>query len=113
MDARARMDLWEAFSDFFLDTELDEITFQHAARVVRRSGATRDEAEGVLWNEVFPVLYWNPQSVAGEWAGRPREWLVAHIRPSEGPARKVGPAWIVQEVEGCWEKVLEHLGSHA
>lgn len=113
MDADTRVALWQVFSEFFLDTELTEATFQHVARIVRESGVTKDEAEAVLWNEVFPVLHHNLQSVAGEWAGWSREWLVANIRPSHGPARRVGPVSLVREIQGCWEKALVHLGSYA
>ena len=112
MDADTRVALWEAFSEFFLDTELDEAVYEHVARVVRASGVTRLEAEAVLWNEVFPVLHRNLQSVAGEWAGWSREWLVANIRPSQGVARRTGPTILVEEVQGCWDKVLMHLGAN-
>ena len=113
MDTEARISLWRAFSEFFLDTEMDDATFKYVARVVRETGATREQAESILWNEVFPVLHGNLQSVAGEWVGWSREWLVANIRPSDEPARRVGPQALVQEIQRCWEKALEHLGSHA
>ena len=113
MDTDARVALWQAFSGSFLDTEPDEATFRYVARVVRESSATREQAESILWNEVFPVLYGNLESVAGEWVGWSREWLVANIRPSNEPARRIGPEAIVQEIQRCWGQALEHLGSHA
>lgn len=111
MDGDARSALWEAFSEFFLDTELDEMAFRHVARVVRASGVSREQAEAVLWNEVFPVLHRNLRSVAGEWSGWSRDWLVANLRPASGPARRKGPRSIVREIERCWEQVLDHLGT--
>ena len=79
MNEETRVSLWEAFSDFFLDTEISDIHFIHAARVVKKSGISPAEAEAILWNEVFPVLYPNLLSVAGEWAGWSREWLKANL----------------------------------
>lgn len=113
MNEETRISLWEAFSEFFLDTELTDVCFRHAARIVEQSGVSLAEAEAVLWNEVFPILHVNLQSVAGEWAGWSREWLKAHIRPSVGPAHRNGRKFAVQEIQLCWEKVLGHLGSHA
>lgn len=113
MNEETRLSLWEAFSDFFLDTELTDVSFRHAARVIEQSGLSVAEAEAVLWNEVFPVLHVNLRSVAGEWAGWSREWLNTHLRPSTGPARRTGPRFAVREIKRCWEQVLRHLESHA
>ncbi len=110
MDDEARIRLWEAFSDLFLDTEPDQATFRHVARVVRETGVTREQAEAVLWDEVFPVLHANLRSVAGEWSGWSRDWLVANLRPAQGRRRRRGPRAIVREIQRCWDRVLEHLG---
>ena len=109
VNEETRVSLWEAFSDFFLDTEISDLHFIHAARVVKKSGISPAEAEAILWNEVFPVLYPNLLSVTGEWAGWSREWLKANLRPASGPARRAGPASAVQEIQRCWEQVLKHL----
>ena len=113
MNIETRISLWEAFSEFFLDTELTDDAFRHAARVIDESGISRDDAEAVLWNEVFPVLHVNLMSFAGEWAGWSREWLEANLRPSTGPARRKGPRFVVKEIQRCWSKVVEQLGSAA
>ena len=111
MDEETRILLWEAFSEFFLDTEVSDVHFRHAARIVEESGISTAEAEIVLWNEVFPVLHPNLLSSTGEWAGWSRDWLEAHLRPAAGPARRVGPRFAVQEIERCWEQVLKYLDS--
>ncbi|KZC21805.1 hypothetical protein RHOFW104R3_18650, partial [Rhodanobacter denitrificans] len=113
MDEEIRLSLWEAFSDFFLDTEITDVSFRHAASIVERSGISLAEAEAVLWNEVFPVLYVNLESVAGVWAGWPQEWLKANLHPSVGPARRTGPQFAVQAVQRCWEQTLGYLVPHA
>ena len=112
MDQETRIYLWEAFSEFFLDTEISEYQFRNAAQAITQSGISLAEDEVVLWNEVFPVLHVNLQSVAGVWAGWPREWLITNLRPATGPARRTGPRSLVQEIERCWVEVLKHIGSH-
>lgn len=111
VNEETRLTLWEAFSDFFLDTELTERTFQHAARVIASSGVSLEDAEAVLWNEVFPALHWNFQCPAGEWAGWSREWLKSNLQPSKGPARQNGPSLAVEEIRRCWEQMIVHLRS--
>ena len=64
-----RLRLWSALSNLFLDTEPDDHTFGYIARVIREDGYTSEEAEHVLWQEVYPVLEPNLRSVAGVWAG--------------------------------------------
>ena len=113
MNEEARVSLWEAFSGLFLDTEITDAHFCHVALAIEQSDISLAEAEAVLWNEVFPVLHRNLQSVAGEWVGWPREWLVANLRAAVGPAQRTGPQSAVHEIQRCWEQVLGHLGSHA
>ena len=109
MDDAIRLSLWGAFSDFFLDTELTDQDFQHAARVVAASGLQLEQAEAVLWNEVFPVLHQNFLDPSGIWAGWPEDWLKANLRPSTGPARRVGPELAVKEIGECWGRMVSHL----
>lgn len=113
MDAETRVALWQAFSTFFLDTEPDATTFRHVARVVREAGVSIEQAESVLWNEVFPVLYRNLQSVAGVWDGWSREWLIDNICPSDGPVRRSAPRSIIREIQRCWAQTLAHLDPHS
>ena len=60
-----RLPLWRAFSEFFLDTERDAVSFEYVAREIRASGLSLPEAESVLWNEVFPALAQNLLDLAG------------------------------------------------
>ncbi|MDR2173310.1 MAG: hypothetical protein LBE32_03790 [Burkholderiales bacterium] len=110
MNEETRLALWEAFSTFFLDTEITDANFRLAANVIKESGISLDEAEAVLWNEVFPALRQNLMSVAGNWTGFSREWLKANLRPSTGPAKRplVFRAG-VRAIQNCWESVLPHL----
>jgi len=103
-----RLRLWSALSNLFLDTEPDDHTFGYIARVIREDGYTSEEAEHVLWQEVYPVLEANLRSVAGVWAGWPDEWLIMHISVSPSPAERraiMGEPWIVREISSCWDRV--------
>jgi len=106
-----RIKLWSALSDLFLDTEISDYTYQYIARVIREDGYTSEEAERVLWYEVYPVLEANLRSVAGVWAGWPDEWLVANIKASSSSAQTaiMGEETIIGEIRSCWEKVRAHL----
>lgn len=74
-----RFPVWEALSDIFLDTELDEITLMHISKVIIESGYKPDEIHNILWKEVFPAVGDNLRMVAGEWAGFNPEWLKERI----------------------------------
>ena len=99
-----RLPLWRAFSEFFLDTELDAVSFEYVAREIRASGLSLAEAESVLWNEVFPVLAQNLLDLAGVWAGWPDDWLLKHVRVENHEApRKTGDRSVVSEISRCWD----------
>ena len=103
-----RLRLWSALSDLFLDTEIDDHTFGYIARVIREDGYTSEEAEHVLWQEVYPVLEANLRSVAGVWAGWPDEWLIRNIRVSSTPPERtaiMGEPGIIHEIRSCWDRV--------
>ena len=70
----ARLPVWTALSDLFLDTELDERSYDHIAQVIRAAGLTGAQAHLILETEVAPAFYVN--FAAGEWAG----WPEASVR---------------------------------
>lgn len=106
---RQRLPLWDAFAALFLDHEPGEATFRDLARAVRASGVAIEQAEAILRNEVFPVLGWNLRSVAGEWAGWPRDWLAANLRPCSGPSHRPGGGAVAREIGRCRDRVCAHL----
>jgi hypothetical protein len=112
MDDATRLDLWEALSDLFRDTEVTDLDIRHIARVIRASGVPVPEVEAILWNEVFPVLHPNLRSVTGVWTGWSREWLRAHLQPSAGPPRPRGPRSAIRDIRQEWERVRAYL-THA
>ncbi|MDO6453970.1 hypothetical protein Q8W30_14670 [Neptunomonas phycophila] len=74
-----RVPVWNALSDLFLDTELDETTHQYIAKVVVESGYSAQQVHDILWREVFPAVGDNLRVVAGEWAGFNPDWLKDRI----------------------------------
>jgi hypothetical protein len=107
-----RIKLWRALSDLFLDTEISDRTYQYIARVVQEDGYTSEEAEHVLWQEVYPVLKANLRSVAGVWTGWSDDWLLANIKVSSNLAQRtavMGESDIIREISSCWDKVRAHL----
>ena len=76
-----RLPVWEALSDFFLDTELEGKDYHRISEVLASSPYSIQDMEGVLRFEVYPVLIWNLRSVAGEWAGFDRDWLQEQLEP--------------------------------
>jgi hypothetical protein len=103
-----RLKLWRALSHLFLDTEVDDATFDYIARVVEETRYSPDEIDNILWNEVFPVLQGNLRSVVGEWAGWPDDWLLEHLSISERPPGRRRGA-IAAEIRRCWEQVEKRL----
>lgn len=104
-----RLKIWQALSEFFLDTEITDSTFDYVARVVLETGYSPREIHSILWAEVFPVLEGNLKSIAGEWAGWTDEWLLEHLSVSEVSTNKLGDSGIIKEITRCWEQVATRL----
>jgi hypothetical protein len=76
-----RMPIWDAFSEFFLDTELQARDHERIARILAASRYSEKELDGILAHEVYPVCKWNMLCVAGEWAGFHPEWIKEKMAP--------------------------------
>ena len=76
-----RFPVWESLSELFLDTEITECTRAHIASVLANSEYSLEVLQDILYYEVYPVLKYNLLSVAGEWAGFNREWLIESLVP--------------------------------
>lgn len=78
-DEPARIEVWKAMADHFLDTETRHDIPLTALRCVQ-AGLTMDEARDVWRYEVTPAVGLNLMLVAGEWAAWDEDWLVERIR---------------------------------
>lgn len=105
----ARLPIWRALSDLFLDTEISETTYSHIARTIVESGFTVNEVEAILWHEVYPVLRVNLYSVAGVWDGWSDTWLLENLSICEKPGAIRRIPFIKKEIECCWSRVVELL----
>ena len=79
-----RLPVWEALSEFFLDTDLQPDDYVCIARKLAATTYTENEIEEILVCEVCPVCRWNMLWIAGEWAGFDRAWLKKRIGPRYG-----------------------------
>lgn len=104
-----RLKIWQALSEFFLDTEITDSTFDYVARAVVETGYSPQEIHSILWSEVFPALEANLKSIAGEWAGWTDEWLLEHLSVCEVSTNKQGDSSIIKEIRRCWEQVATRL----
>jgi hypothetical protein len=80
---RARM----AIAELFLDTELDDQTLRRLRDVLRASGFSLSDLDGIYADEVAPILYRNLNSPAGVWDGFDADWLEQEIRRQVGRRR--------------------------
>jgi hypothetical protein len=83
-----RLKVWEALSEFFLDTELQPEDHERIAQTLAATAHSEDEIEDILVGEVCPVCRWNMLSVAGEWSGFDSGWLKEKISPYLGKRPK-------------------------
>lgn len=76
-----RLPVWDALSEFFLDTELQPDDHERISKVLAESKYTENELEHILAYEVYPVCKWNKLSVAGEWGGFHPDWIQEKMIP--------------------------------
>ena len=74
-DIEARMPVWIALSDLFLDTDVT-LSDEHIVRVCAQSPYSLDELFDILQNEVAPVCGHNLLLIAGQWDFFDESWLI-------------------------------------
>lgn len=77
---QGRLTAWQALSELFLDTELDDADIASIARRLRSTGLSTSELEQIYQEEVAPVCWRNAQAVpGGVWTQFDPGWLVEAI----------------------------------
>ena len=111
-DLLNRRPVWEAMSELFLDTELQENSLSHIASTLTQSPYSLDELESILFHEVYPVLVPNLLQTAGEWAGFDAAWLEAKIieRTRRRRIFKRMPQFSRWMIRDDWNRVKELVG---
>lgn len=109
VDLENRRPVWDAMSEFYLDTELDADDLERIANVLRSSVYGEAELDLIMFDEVFPVLIPNLHSVAGEWAGYDLDSLEAAILERRNRRLKLPSAMIAGRslVRGHWRTVKQ------
>jgi hypothetical protein len=117
-EIQARLPVWDAIADLFLDTVIDTPIRDYVARELAGSPFTVDELEAIYRYEVAPVVHWNLKIIAGEWAGFHQEWLAERIPAylaKRGPLERwwarslVGRWWRTSRTNGDWQKVIRQV----
>jgi hypothetical protein len=107
-----RLPVWEALSEFFLDTSLQSKDFERIAKKLAATGYTENEIEEILMGEVCPVCERNMVSLAGEWLGFNQDWLKEKISPRIGRHPKFRSLFILRHpwiYAWQWKKVKTRM----
>ena len=97
---------WEAFSQLFLDTELDDADYMRLAADLAATPYTIDQLRHIVQYEVAPVCGPNLLAVAGAWDGFDRDWLIERCGRFQKANQKPRLAGIPIE---WWQKIAEIL----
>ena len=116
-----RKPVWTAFSEFWLDTELDETDLSRIAGIASASGYSIAELRDIYLYEVAPVVYLNCWSVAGVWTAFDDEWLHAAARRNTERRSlwlrfwvfiRIGHWTITYATERHWHRIVSLLSTH-
>ena len=75
IELEKRIPIWNAISEFYLDTELQDSDYETITTIFINSDLHISELKEIDLYEVFPVLKENLLSVAGVWDGFNKKWL--------------------------------------
>ena len=106
-----RILVWTALSDTFLDTELDETSYQAIARTLKTSGYSGEELQWMYRNEVAPAFYTNLLDIAGEWAAFHEEIVREEVLAKRGKKLPtlLGKMLFADFLESEWAKIARYL----
>ena len=119
LDIQRRQPVWEAISDLWRDTELQDFEVRHIATVLAKSGYSPEELEDIFAFEVAPVVWQNFMAAApAVWSGFDAEWLQSEVvKNIERQRAEALYRWYVRSklwrwlrtrlVEDEWSKVLK------
>jgi hypothetical protein len=118
VEVEARLPVWDAIADLFLDTVIDAAVRERIARELAASPFPVDALDAIYRYEVAPVVHRNLKVVAGAWAGFGHAWLRehvgAHVARSGRLARwwadsRLGRWWMTAETEQDWQTVIRRI----
>lgn len=104
-DDAARIPVWIALSELYLDTEVEHFHDAIAATLAA-SPFDLEELHAMLMHDVHPVLFTNLMAPAGVWDGFDEAWLVERIRARGGSRRRGIAQWCFRgEMQTQWAAV--------
>ncbi len=80
MSENRRKIIWSAFSELWLDNEIDQSDLERIAQIMKESNYSLIELKSIYQHEVAPVVYHNLLGVAGVWGGFDESWLFEEIQ---------------------------------
>lgn len=105
-DRDARIPVWIALSELYLDTDVSAF---HAAiaETLAASPYSPAELRAILIDDVHPALHPNLLSVAGEWAGFDDVWLVERIEAvgRQPRWRRRMSRWFARDIDAQWRAI--------
>ncbi len=110
-DLENRRPVWIACSALFLDTELQDYTYQSIGQICRQSPYTCDELDAIMFNELWPAFSANLKSVAGEWAGWRPEFIEDQVLKAYKRRWRLPPflSPMYRSFRTDWAKVREFI----
>lgn len=113
-----RKPLWEALSDLWLDTELQDYDHRHIAELLASSDYSFEEIGKIFSEEVAPIVYRNLYSSVGVWDGFDPDWLGDEIIKSlkKQEANFIYRTWVksnagkflmTKMIQDDWKKIVE------
>ncbi len=108
-DDDARIPVWNALSDLYLDTDV-ALSRDYIVSTLVASPYSLDELHEMLMYDVHPALYRNLMSMTGEWAGFDEAWLrerIETIRRHPRWRRRI-THWFARDIGVQW-RTLEPM----
>jgi hypothetical protein len=113
-----RKPLWEAFSEVWLDTELQNYDFENIVDLMLDSKLSIETLNIIFESEVAPVVYKNLFSAVGVWDGFDKVWLfekiIENIHKQEQNAlyrkwinSRLGNLLLTKMVQDDWKRITE------
>jgi hypothetical protein len=105
---QGRMPVWNALSELFLDTELQDADYLRIAKVLALSPYSNADLWEILRFEVYPPCRLNLLCVAGAWGTFGDEWIMERIAPHCGKRPKIRwPMLFGWTFQREWRKVQD------
>lgn len=105
----ARIPVWNALSDLYLDTDV-ALFHDYIVRTLVASPYSLDDMHEMLMYDVHPALYQNLMSMTGEWAGFEEAWLIERIETIRRQPRwrRRMTHWFARDIGAQW-RILEPM----